>query len=107
LADRTAMNHAFAGLLAFVDKESKVETLQFRVLDDPRFSRTELVDVLQPAGMWDRNMPKVVVEHFGASRDVQDAIVRARRLHNPNDEAVDELYSVVRMAARAVKQLHE
>jgi hypothetical protein len=107
LLDRIAMNHAFTGLLAFVDKASQVKTLQFRVLHDHRFTLNELLEVLQPAGMWIRNMPDVSVKHFGASADLPNAIVRARRSHNPDDDTVDELYSVVRMAARAAEKLHE
>jgi hypothetical protein len=107
LPDRIAMNHTFAGLLAFVDKASQVKTLQFRVLKDHRFTLNELLEVLQPAGMWMRNMPGVGVKHFSASADLTNAIGRARRSHNPDDDTVDELYSVVRMAARAAKKLHE
>lgn len=105
--DRIAMNHTFAGLINFLDAVSKVLSLRIQLQDAHHFTTTELLQVIQPAAILVRCRPEVAVKLVDISAELIDAAVQVRRSHSRSDDTIEELYSRVRMAARAAGRLHQ
>lgn len=105
--DRIAMNHTFAGLINFLDAVSKVQSLRIQLPDSHHLTTSELLDVIQPAAILVRCRPDVAVKLADISAELIDAAVQVRRSHSRSDDTIEELYSRVRMAARAAGRLHQ
>lgn len=104
--NRIAMNHTFAGLINYLDAASKAESLRIQLLDAHRFTTPELLEIIQPAAILARCRPDVATKLVDISAELIDAAVQARRSHSRSDDTIEELYSRVRMAARAAGRLH-
>jgi len=104
--DRIAMNHTFAGLINFLDAASRVEFLRIQIPDAHHFTTTELLEIIQPATILVRCRPEVATKIVDVSAELADAAVQARRSHSRSDDTIEELYSRVRIAARAAGRLH-
>lgn len=105
--DRIAMNHTFAGLINYLDAVSKVQSLRIQLSDSPHVTTSELLQVIQPVAILVRCRPDVAVKLVDISEELIDAAVQARRSHSRSDDTIEELYSRVRMAARAAGRLHQ
>ena len=105
--DRLAMNHTFASLINYLDAVSKVESMRIQLLDAQLFTTTELLEVIQPAAILVRCRPDVATKLVDVSAGLLDAAVQARRSHSRNDDSIEELYSRVRIAARAAGRFHQ
>jgi len=100
------MNHTFAGLINYLDAASKVKSLRIQLLDAHHFTTAEPLEIIQPATILVRCRPEVVTKIVDVSAGVVDAAVQARRSHSRSDDTIEELYSRVRIAARAAGRLH-
>lgn len=105
--DRIVMNHTFAGLINFLDAVSKVQSLRIQLQDSHQFTTSELLQVIQPAKILVRCRPEVAVKLADISAELIDATVQIRRSHSRSDVTIEELYSRVRVAARAAGRLHQ
>ena len=100
------MNHTFAGLTNYLDEASRVESLRVQLPDAFHFSTAELLEVIQPATILVRCRPDVATRLVDVSAELVEATVQVRRSHSRNDNTIEELYSKVRMIARAAGHLH-
>lgn len=105
--DRIAMNHTFAGLINFLDAASRVDSLRIQLLDAHHYTTRELLEVIQPATILVRCRPDVATKLVDISAELIEAAVQARRSHSRRDDAIEEFYSRVRIAARAAGRLYQ
>jgi hypothetical protein len=104
--DLIAMNHTFAGLINFLDAASRVESLRIQLPDAHNFTTSEILEIIQPATILVRSRPEVATKIVDVSAELADAAVQVRRSHSRSDDTIEELYSRVRIAARAAGRLH-
>lgn len=102
-----ALNHALAGLLCYIDAASEITDLHLRVLGDPGCHAPDLEDILHPVCVWGRRMAGVRIRLIHLSPELRLKLL-ARIAYIPrtdDDQAVEQLFSGVRMAARAAIRL--
>lgn len=106
-ADRVAVNQIFAGLVNYLDAASKVEFLRIQLPDADRYQTTELLEIIQPVAILARQRIDVALKLVDVRAEVLDALVKARRSHSRSDDTIEQLYSKIRIAARAAARLNQ
>lgn len=104
-----ALNHVLAGLLLYLDAASDITKLNLRLLGKRDVDTSLLQDILHPVCIWGRRMPDVKIGLINLPSDVRSTLI-SRIEHIPrtrDDEAVESLFSAVRIAARATARLEQ
>lgn len=102
-----ALNHVLAGLLMYLDAASDITNLNLRLLGKKGVDTSVLQDILHPVCIWGRRMPDVKIGLINLPSDVRSTLI-SRIEHiprTPDDEAVESLFSAIRIAARATARL--
>lgn len=104
-----ALNHALAGLLLYLDAASDITNLNLRLLGKRDVDTSLLQDILHPVCIWGRRMPDVKIGLINLPSDVRSTLISRIECipRTRDDEAVESLFSAIRIAARATARLEQ